>query len=59
MEEGLRYVVSEKPAEKSKTRPSIPVSAETSEQPTRFLTFKETQELDDLEYIEKLKRGFR
>jgi hypothetical protein len=59
MEEGLRYVVSDKPAEKSTTRPPIPVSAETGEQPTRFLTFKEIQELDDREYIEKLKRGFR
>ena len=59
MEEGLRYVVSDKPADKSPTRPPIPVSADASEQPVRFLTFKEIQELDDLEYIEKLRRGFR
>jgi hypothetical protein len=59
MEEGLRYVVSDKPEKKYTIRPSIPVSAETNEQPARFLTFKEVQELDDLEYIEKLKRGFR
>jgi hypothetical protein len=54
MEEGLRYVVSEKPTEK-RERPPIPVSKETGGQ---ILSFKELQELEDREYIERLNRGF-
>jgi hypothetical protein len=54
MEEGLRYVVSDKP--KPVARPEIPVSKETGGQ---ILSFKELQELEDREYIERLNRGFK
>jgi hypothetical protein len=55
MEEGLRYVVSDKRAEKT-ARPPIPVSKETGGQ---ILGFKELQELEDRDYIERLNRGFK
>jgi hypothetical protein len=55
MEEGLRYVVSEKPAEKTE-RPPIPVSKEGGGE---ILSFKELQELEDRDYIERLNRGFK
>jgi len=55
MEEGLRYVVSDKPPEK-RERPPIPVSKETG---GPILSFKELQELEDLDYIERLSRGFK
>ena len=54
MEEGLRYVVSDKP--KPVARSEIPVSKETGGQ---ILSFKELQELEDREYIERLNRGFK
>lgn len=55
MEEGLRYVVSDKPDKKLKG-PPIPISKERGGQ---ILSFKELQELDDREYIERLNRGFK
>ena len=55
IEEGLRCVVSDKPAEKMARQP-IPVSKETGGQ---ILSFKELQELDDRDYVERLNRGFR
>ena len=54
MEEGLRYVVSDKPAEKIKG-PPIPIGKEGGGQ---ILSFKELQALEDREYIERLNRGF-
>jgi hypothetical protein len=54
MEEGLRYVVSAKP--QPVARPEIPVGKETGGQ---ILSFKELQELEDREYIERLNRGFK
>jgi hypothetical protein len=54
MEEGLRYVVSDKP--KPVARPEIPLGKETGGQ---ILSFKELQELEDREYIERLNRGFK
>ena len=54
MEEGLRYVVSEKPADAMK-RPPIPIVKEGGGQ---ILSFKELQDLEDREYIERLNRGF-
>jgi len=54
MEEGLRYVVSDKPTERL-ARPPIPVSKEMG---GSILSFKELQELEDRDYIERLNRGF-
>jgi hypothetical protein len=55
MEEGLRYVVSDRPAER-RERPPIPVSKETG---GAILTFKGLQELEDRDYLERLNRGFK
>jgi hypothetical protein len=57
MEEGLRYVVSEKP--KSGVRPEIPVGKETGGFMPGIKSIRDIEELQDLDYIEKLKRGFR
>jgi len=57
MEEGLRYVVSDKP--KPVVRPEIPVGKETGGFMPGIKSIKDIEELQDLEYIEKLKRGFR
>lgn len=59
MEEGLRYVVSDKPATKAAARPEIPVGTETGGFVPGIRSIKDIEELQDLEYIEKLKRGFR
>jgi hypothetical protein len=59
MEEGLRYVVSDKPATKAVARPEIPVGKETGGFMPGIRSIKDIEELQDLEYIEKLKRGFR
>ena len=58
MEEGLRYVVSGKQAEKV-ARPKIPVGKETGGFLPGIRSIKDIEDLQDLEYIEKLKRGFR
>ena len=57
MEEGLRYVVLDKP--KPVARPEIPVGKETGGFLHGIKSIKDIEELQDLEYIEKLKRGFR
>jgi hypothetical protein len=58
MEEGLRYVVSDRPAEK-RERPPIPVSNEGGGQAPSVKTFKDLEEIEDAEYIERLRNGFR
>ena len=58
MEEGLRYVVSDRSAQKM-TRPPIPVSKESGGFMPGIKSIKDIEELQDLEYVEKLKRGFR
>lgn len=60
MEDGLRYVVSDKPAEK-RARVMPRVSAATGGLlPGVDLTkFSNYQEMEDLEYIERLKNGFK
>ena len=60
MEDGLRYVVSDKPAE-ARRRVLPPVGKETGGLlPGVDLTkFSNYQELEDLEYIERLNRGFK
>ena len=59
MEEGLRYVVSDTPAEKAAARPAIPIGKETGGFAPGITSIKDIEELQDLEYIEKLMRGFR
>ena len=59
MEDGLRYVVSDKPAQKAIARPEIPVSKETGGMMPGIKSIKDIDELHDLEYIERLNRGFR
>ena len=59
MEEGLRYVVSEKPATRAVARREIPVGKETGGFMPGIKNIKDIEELQELEYIEKLKRGFR
>jgi len=58
MEEGLRYVVSDKQA-KAVARPEIPVGKETGGFMSGIRSIKDIEELQDLEYIDKLTRGFR
>jgi hypothetical protein len=59
MEDGLRYVVSDKPGQKVTPRPEIPVSKETGGMMPGIRGVKDIDELQDLEYIERLNRGFR
>ena len=58
MEEGLRYVVSEKPAEK-RERIMPPVSKEGGGQAPGVMTFKDLEEIEDAEYIQRLLNGFK
>lgn len=58
MEDGLRYVIDGPPQQKAK-RPEIPVSKQTGGTVPGFTSFKDLQELEDLEYIERLNRGFK
>jgi hypothetical protein len=59
MEEGLRYVVADAAATKAVTRPEIPVGKETGGLMPGIKSIKDIEERQDLDYIEKLKRGFR
>ena len=60
IEEGLQSVVSER---KPKRRPPgpLPVSSATGgmRPGMEHMSYSELVELDDLEYVERLKRGFR
>ena len=58
MEEGLRYVVSQKPAEK-RERIMPRVSSATGGPAAGVRTFKDLVELEDAEYIERLRNGFK
>ena len=58
MEEGLRYVVSDKPAEK-RERIMPPVSKEGGGQAPGVKTFKDLEEIEDAEYIQRLLNGFK
>jgi hypothetical protein len=60
IEDGLRTVVDEhRPVPRSR-RVRIPVSSATGgfKPGMEHMTFSELEELDDLEYVERLKRGF-
>lgn len=58
MEEGLRYVVADKPAEK-RERVMPRVSTATGGFAPGIKSFKDIQEIEDLEYIERLRNGFK
>jgi len=58
MEDGLRYVVSDKPAETRK-RFMPRISTATGGQFPGVQTLKDLEELEDLEYIRRLERGFK
>jgi hypothetical protein len=58
MEEGLRYVVSDKPAEK-RERVMPRVSTAGGGQAPGVKTFKDLEEIEDAEYIERLRNGFK
>ncbi len=57
MEEGLRYVVADKPAEK-RERVMPRVSSATGGYAPGINSIRDIEEMEDLEYIEKLNRGF-
>lgn len=58
MEEGLRYVVSDKPAEK-RERVMPRVSTTTGGPAPGVTSFKDLVEIEDAEYIKRLRDGFR
>ena len=58
MEEGLRYVVAEKPAEK-RERVMPRVSSAGGGRAPGVNTFKDIEEIEDAEYIERLRSGFK
>lgn len=58
MEDGLRYVVSDKPREK-RERVLPPVGKETGGMMPGITSFKDIEELDDLDYIRRLNEGFK
>lgn len=61
IEDGLRLVVSERPQKPKHLRGPVPVSKATGGlRPGIDLTrFSDIQGMDDLEYAERLKRGFK
>ena len=61
MEDGLRYVVSSKPSGEKQKRILPRVSAATGglRPGVNLDKFSDYQEMEDLEYVEKLKRGFQ
>jgi len=58
MEEGLRYVVADKPAEK-RERVMPRVSSAGGGRAPGVNTFKDLEEIEDAEYIERLRNGFK
>lgn len=58
MEEGLRYVVADKPAEK-RERIMPRVSTATGGYAPGIKSIRDIEEMEDLDYIEKLRRGFQ
>jgi hypothetical protein len=58
MEEGLRYVVAEKPTEK-RERIMPRVSSAGGGPAPGVNTFKDLEEIEDAEYIERLRNGFK
>lgn len=60
IEDGLRQVLAGKPKPAKRKRIQIPVSSATGglRPGMENLTASELEELDDLEYVERLQRGF-
>lgn len=58
MEEGLRYVVSDKRAA-TRERIMPPVSTATGGPMPGVTRLKDLEEIEDAEYIERLRRGFK
>jgi hypothetical protein len=58
MEEGLRYVVSDKPAEK-RERIMPPISTATGGPMPGVTRLKDLEQIEDAEYIERLRQGFK
>jgi hypothetical protein len=58
MEEGLRYIVSDKPTE-TRERVMPRVSTATGGYAPGINSIRDIEEMEDLEYIEKLRRGFQ
>jgi hypothetical protein len=61
IEDGLRLVVSQRQTTKNKRRIVLPVSKATGgPMPgVDYRSFSALEEMDDLEYIERLNRGFK
>lgn len=60
MEDGLRYVVSDKPNEKrERVMPRISTATGGLLPGVDLTKFSNYQEMEDLEYIERLKQGFK
>lgn len=65
MEDGLRFIVEDQPKQKPTKRRlprvDLPVSKATGGFKPGFenLTYSQIEELEDLEYIERLKNGFK
>ena len=59
MEEGLRYVVSDKAATEKRERIIPRISSATGGFAPGVTSVRDIEEMQDLEYIEKLRRGFQ
>jgi hypothetical protein len=61
IEDGLREVLTEEPKSRERKRVQIPVSTVTGgyRPGMEHLTFSQLEELDDLEYINRLESGFK
>ncbi len=59
MEEGLRYVVSDKPAADKRERVMPPISTARGGPMPGMTRLKDLEEIEDAEYIERLRQGFR
>lgn len=61
MEDGLRFVVEERPKRPKPKRIELPVSRATGGMRPGLegMTYSQLEELDDLEYVDRLKRGFK
>jgi hypothetical protein len=58
MEDGLRYVI-DRPASEKRERIMPRVSTATGGPAPGMRTLKDLEEIEDLEYIERLRNGFR
>ena len=60
MEDGLRYVVSDRPSEKrERFMPRVSTATGGLLPGVDLTKFSNYQEMEDLEYIERLKQGFK